>query len=95
MGTARVRQLANGRFVLDLSADFGVSGVPGPVVVLSTRPDLGTSIEPTLGDVEVAELRASSGAQSYDLGPTFNAPYVWVYCKPFGVEIARAALVRE
>lgn len=91
-GGARVSRGQDGRFALELGADFTVSGVPGPVLVLSTRATLGTSIQPGMGDVEVGALRANSGAQTYDLGERFNAAYVWVYCKPFGVEVARAGL---
>jgi hypothetical protein len=76
-----------------LAADFSISDVPGPVVVLTTRDGLGTAIDPVAGDVEVAELRAPMGAQTYfgrvdGLRPT----RVFVFCKPYGLEVGKAEL---
>ena len=92
-GAARLGRRAGGGFALELGADFFSTSVPGPVAVLSTRPDLGTELKPSLGDLEVGPLVASSGAQVIGFAADPGARrYLWVYCKPFGVEIARAAL---
>ena len=66
---------------------------PGPVVLLSSRPDIGTAIDSS-ADLHLGELKATSGAQSYALpaGGDKGRPYVWIYCEPFGVEVARAQL---
>ncbi len=80
---------------LRFAAGFSVSDVPAPVVVLSSRDDLGSTIDPDAGDRELGALAASSGAQSYAVAAEVAAgrAHVFVYCKPFGVEVARARLV--
>ncbi len=75
---------------LRFAADFAVSAVPGPVVVVTTRDALGTKIDPAT-DLDLGPLRATTGAQSYALADTTRR-YVFVFCKPFGVEVARALL---
>ena len=75
------------------SADFSVSGVPGPVVVLSRRPSIGTGIDASAGDVELGPQAARRGAQTYPVpAGADDRRFVWIYCKPFGIEVARAAL---
>jgi hypothetical protein len=76
-------------------ADFFCSDVPGPVVVLTARDDLGTSLDALSGDLEVATLKSTSGAQSYFLHGSQVAgtrDNVFVFCKPYGLEVAKAAL---
>ena len=92
-GTVRLLRRAAGGFALSFDADFFATAVPGPVLVLSTRDALGTEIDTAQGDLEVGPLPRSSGAQFV----TFSADpgarrTLWVYCKPFGIEIARAVL---
>ena len=92
-GDVRLWRRAAGGFALELGTDFAASAVPGPVVVLSTRTDLGIEINPALGDLEVGALPAPSGAQVISFAaPPETRRYAWVFCKPFGLEIARAAL---
>ncbi len=72
--------------------DFFTGGVPGPVVYLSERPVFGQGDAP-IEDLEVAPLRTTRGAQSYGLPDDVpRYMWVWIWCKPFGVEIARAKL---
>lgn len=83
----------DGELQLRLSEDFTASGVPGPVLVLTERTTLGTQIEASLGDIRVDDLRSTTGAQNYLLSVTASDWQVaWVFCEPFGVEIARADL---
>jgi len=92
-GTAELVREADGRVVLRFGSDFTVSGVPGPVVVLSSRDALGGAINATKGDLHLGTLVASSGAQSYPVpGGDGGRRWAWVYCEPFAVEIARARL---
>jgi hypothetical protein len=93
-GLAALVRRADGEVSLRFGTDFSVSAVPGPVVVLSTRDSLGTSLQPGQGDQEIAVLLSASGVQSYRVpGGDAGRRYAWVFCKPFGVEVARATLV--
>lgn len=77
--------------------DFFCSDVPGPVVVLTSRDDLGTSLDALAGDLEVATLAKTAGAQSYFLDGAQAAETrgnVFVFCKPYGLEVAKAPLER-
>lgn len=92
-GTAELVREADGRVVLRFGSDFAVSGVPGPVVVLSSRDALGGAIDATKGDLHLGALASSSGGQSYPVpGGDGGRRWAWVYCEPFAVEIARARL---
>ena len=80
---------------LRFGADFFCSDVPGPVVVLTARDDLGTSLDALAGDLEIATLKSTSGAQSYFLRGSdvvASRDNVFVFCKPYGLEVAKAAL---
>jgi hypothetical protein len=93
-GEASLVVRMDGSIGLSFDAAFQVSGVPGPVVVLTTRDRLGSAIDTGAGDIEVGALTRNAGAQSYDVtAAALDRNYVWVFCKPFGVEIARAELV--
>jgi hypothetical protein len=76
---------------IQLGADFSVSDVPGPVLVLTARDSIGTAIDPLAGDLEVAALASPTGAQGYTL-PLDGAPPldVFVFCKPYGLEVGKA-----
>ena len=74
-------------------ADFESTPVPGPVILLTQRAEVGSSINVGAGDLEITTLTAASGAQSYFISEDVSDyKYVWIFCKPFGVEIARATL---
>ena len=77
-GTARIVKVGN-IYRIVLSEEFFVT--PGPYLVVKA------------GEIEVAPLKNSRGAQTYDLPQDFDlskAPYISIYCKPFRVEFARA-----
>ncbi|HJL18824.1 MAG TPA: hypothetical protein RMH99_24390 [Sandaracinaceae bacterium LLY-WYZ-13_1] len=83
----------DGSVHLRFEDDFDSQAVPGPVVVLSPRAELGTAIEPAAGDRQLGELERASGPQRYAVpAGAEDAAYAWVYCLPFGVEVARASL---
>lgn len=92
-GTSTLVRLADGGFALRFSDDFSTSGVPGPVVVLSTRAALGSRIDPGAGDLRLGAMSTVRGAQMYRLP---EAPgdrrRAFVFCEPFGVEVAHAVL---
>ena len=91
-GTAELVLDASGSYRLEFSSDFSSSGVPGPVVVLSRRDVLGNRLDPSQ-DLELGALRSPTGGQSYDVPPGGDdRMWAWVFCKPFGVEVARARL---
>lgn len=92
-GGATLVTAANGRVELRFDDDFAVSPVPGPVVVLTARESLGTAL--TDGDRELGVLGAARGAQTYTVGTDGGERYAFIFCKPFGVEVARALLVEE
>jgi len=92
-GGARIVREPDGRLFLEMAEDFVSQGVPGPVVVVSDRDRLGTSIRPDEGDIELAQLTRTTGFQRYELPPeAADAAFSWVYCRPFGVEVARAPM---
>ena len=92
-GQASIIRRDNGDLELQLSDDFVVDRVPGPVVVLSYRPSIGSEIDPAQGDVELGRLESNRGAQTYALpAGVDDRTFVWVYCKPFGLEVGRAEL---
>ncbi|MEM7677267.1 MAG: hypothetical protein AAF449_14800 [Myxococcota bacterium] len=92
-GQATIERLDNGQVQLRFSSDFSVSRVPGPVVVLSYRQDIGRNIDPSQGDVELGRLLRNSGSQTYPVpAGVDDRLFAWVYCKPFGLEVGRAEL---
>jgi hypothetical protein len=94
-GTAEIWALADGTFELRFSDDFVTTDdIPGPAVALSVNPDISPSLVASEGDVDLGALQRAQGAQSYTL-PFAPGPreYAWVWCQPFGVEVARARLV--
>lgn len=92
-GTARLVRDPDARLFLELSSDFSVSRVPGPVLVLSRRAALGSRLDPGAGDVELGPLAANAGAQRVEVPPgSEDRAFAWVFCKPFGLEVGRAEL---
>jgi hypothetical protein len=93
-GGASIVQRMDGSLELALGDDFSVSSVPGPVLVLTTRASIGNQIQEGQGDLDLGPLDRNSGAQTYPVpNAALGAIYLWVFCRPFGVEIARAELV--
>lgn len=76
------------------AANFTSSGVPGPAVFLTSRDSMGGSID-SQADINLGTLRSTSGAQTYAVpaGADVGRRNVFVYCQPFRVEVAKAALV--
>lgn len=91
-GTGELVAAAGGSVTVQLDANFSVSPVPGPVLVLTTRDALGTRIDAAAGDLEIAALPSPSGAQSYSVASDGGRRNLFVFCKPFGVEVALAVL---
>jgi hypothetical protein len=91
-GRVTLEHLGGDRYALVTSDDFATASVPSPVLLVSDRDALGSRLQAS--DVRVATLSASQlrGAQRFELTLTSIPAYVWVYCEPFGVETARAAL---
>ena len=79
----------NGVGRLDFSADFNVSGVPGPYVYLNTTNNANTG-----RPLRVSALRSNSGAQTYSFqlpaGVTYA--YVLIWCDPYNVPVAEATV---
>jgi hypothetical protein len=92
-GTATLRTSADG-LELIFSDDFASAAVPGPVVVVTGRSSIGTAL--TDADTLVARLDGDSIAGPNTFAVDLDAPpdpaFVFIYCEPFGVETARAAL---
>lgn len=93
-GTATLESLGGDRYAIVLSPDFSSASVPDPVIVTSSRPSLGTALQD--GDVMVARLGGEEirGGGRHEISDARigEARYVFIYCVPFGVETARAAL---
>ena len=79
----------NGVGRLDFSADFAVSGVPGPFVYLNTTNNANTG-----KPLRVSALRSNTGAQTYSFqlpaGVTYT--YVLIWCDPYNVPVAEAMI---
>ncbi|MCA9562730.1 MAG: hypothetical protein KC561_04530 [Myxococcales bacterium] len=94
-GHAEVWLLANGSYELRFSDDFSTTGMlPAPSVAMSVDPEIGPTLIAEDGDLDLGGLPTVTGAQSFAL-PFAPGPreYAWVWCKPFGIEVARAHLV--
>lgn len=93
-GGAALALRADGATVVRFDPSFRTSSAPGPVVVLASRDKLGTSIDPDQGDLEIAALDSPIGVQEYVVTPCDGGRrFVFVYCKPYGVEMALAPLM--
>jgi hypothetical protein len=92
-GSVEIVRTSAGAFEARLGADFFASNVPGPHFVLTTRDRIGARIDPGAGDIDLGAMSRTSGAQTYAApAAAENASFAWIYCRPFGVEIARAEL---
>lgn len=78
---------------LRFDGDFTVSAVPGPAIFLTSRADMGGSID-AQADIKLGNLTAFNGAQriAVPAGADTGRRSVFVYCQPFRVEVAKAAL---
>jgi hypothetical protein len=76
---------------VEMAGDFAVSNAPGPEVVLTSRANLGTSIDTSV-DLDLGPLDSPTGAQSYAVADDGGRRNLFIFCKPFGVEIALAPL---
>lgn len=94
-GSAQLYRRADGVVEVRLLMDFSVTPVPGPAVFLTSRTDMGNTIDPQT-DLNLGTLQSASGAQSYAV-PTDDGTRrnVFVFCQPFRVEVAKAALVNK
>ena len=79
----------NGAGRLDFSTDFAVGAVPGPFVYLNTTNNANTG-----RPLRVAALKSNNGAQTYafQLPPGVSYTFVLVWCDPFNVAVAQAAI---
>lgn len=93
-GGATLVQRSDGQIEVRFGADFSSSAVPGPAVFLTSRSDMGATID-TQADVNLGTLRSPMGAQSYvvPMGKDSGRRSVFVFCQPFRVEVTKATLV--
>lgn len=95
-GTGQLFRRADGGVEVRFAADFTASNVPGPAVFLTSRADMGSSID-AAADISLGTLKAPSGSQAYAVpaGAEQGRRNVFVFCQPFRVEVAKAALQDE
>ena len=79
-----------GAIELRFDSDFTVSNVPGPAIFLTSRADMGGSID-AQADIKLGTLTAFNGAQriAVPAGAELGRRNVFIYCQPFRVEIVR------
>lgn len=93
-GHASLVQTISGQEEIVLAQDFFASGVPGPVVVLTARSSLGTSL--AAEDLQLGVLASNTGAGRYPIaGSSGGRRNLFIFCKPFGVEVSLAPLVDQ
>jgi len=92
-GDGQLYRRADGVVEVRFSANFSSSGVPSPVAYLTSRADMGNTID-AQADVEIGIPKAS-GAQSFVVpaGKEVGRRNLFVYCRSFRVEVAKAPLV--
>ncbi len=83
-----------GSVELRFDSDFTVSAVPGPAIFLTSRADMGGSID-SQADIKLGNLSTFNGAQRIAVpsGAEVGRRNVFIYCQPFRVEVAKAALM--
>ena len=94
-GSATVYRLPDGGLILRLE-DFRVTNGPDLRVLVSPapNPDDGSEVK-TEGYVELGGLKGNVGNQNYDIPPDYpeeDLGSILIYCKPFRVIFAVAAL---
>jgi len=93
-GGAELYRRADGSLEVRFAADFSVASAAGSAVFLTSRADMGSSLD-AQADVNLGDLKTISGAQSYSV-PTsaeVGRRSVFVYCLPLRIEMAKAVLV--
>jgi hypothetical protein len=91
VGSAQYWQLADGTYEVRLSPDFVVSGVPGPAIAVSPRNPLDGRIDSD--ELDIGALTSNSGPHAYALpGNPADFGFVWIWCKPFGLDVAFAEM---
>ena len=90
MQGSRVQMVAaNGVAQLTFSADFSVAPTPGPVVYVKTtnNPNTGQPLR-------IGAIKSTRGAQTYtfQLPPGVRCSWVIIWCDPFNVPMAEAAI---
>lgn len=92
-GDGELYRRADGVVEARFAANFNSSGVPSPVAYLTSRADMGNTIDPQ-ADIELG-IPKSSGAQSFVVpsGKEAGRRHLFVYCRSFRVEVAKALLV--
>jgi hypothetical protein len=92
-GGGQLYRRVDGGVEVRLASDFTVSGVPAPVVYLTSRADMGNTID-AQADVDLG-IPKFSGAQVFPVpaGAEAGRRNVFIYCRSFRVEVAKAALV--
>jgi len=92
-GEAQLYRRADGAIEVRLGADFIASDVPAPALYLSSRSDIGTTVDPQ-SDILLG-TPTYKGAQTFLLpkGAEVGRRSVFDYCKTFRVEVAKATLV--
>lgn len=82
-GTARILR-SGGRYTLELGSDFRIDS--GSNDVYLTR----NSAMPADGDINLGNMQATTGSQSYDMGNNGAAGhgFVLLWCRPFRIPIA-------
>lgn len=92
-GDGELYRRTDGVLEVRFGANFTSSGVPSPVAYLTSRADMGNTIDPQ-ADVELG-IPKPTGMQSFVVpaGKEVGRRNVFVYCRSFRVEVAKAALV--
>ena len=91
-GNATVVRFANGSYELRLT-DLEFRGVPGPVLVMTTRDSLDGGIDETKGDRLIADSIQNTDSATFALDFDASAyGHVWIYCLPFQLEVILAEL---
>jgi hypothetical protein len=92
-GGVELFAVSDGAWELRFDDSFLVTDVPGPVVLLTSHDKIGINIDPA-ADEQLGPLQRVTGAQVYafDQDPC-GRRNVFVFCEPFGIEVAEATLV--
>lgn len=93
-GSVTLEDLGGGRVRISLSEDFSTARVPGPVLIVTDRTEIGRSLDRSR-DIIVHRFQASElvGASTFEVEVELpEAPTVFTYCEPFTVETGRALL---
>jgi hypothetical protein len=88
-GEAELVDLGGGAWEIRFNPDFNLAPRPNGAVrvVITRRSNIGSSIEPTQGDMDLGDLQAASGAQAYPIPSGYdNQRRLWI----FSVDQSRA-----